>query len=69
MNPLATFLCAGQMLEHLGLGQAGADMERAIATVLAETSIRTPDLGGTSRTSEVTDAVISQLRGGKFTPQ
>ncbi len=61
VNPLATFLCAGQMLQHLGHDQAAADIERAIAAVLAETHIRTPDLGGKSRTSEVTDAVISFL--------
>src|SRR5579862_7245465 len=61
VNPLATFLCAGQMLQHLGHDQAAADIERAIAAVLAQTPIRTPDLGGKSRTSEVTDAVISFL--------
>jgi tartrate dehydrogenase/decarboxylase/D-malate dehydrogenase len=61
VNPLATFMCAGQMLEHLGHSQASADIERAIAAVLAETRIRTPDLGGTSNTTEVTDAVVARL--------
>jgi tartrate dehydrogenase/decarboxylase/D-malate dehydrogenase len=60
-NPLATFLCAGQMLQHLGHGEAAGAIECAIARVLAETPVRTPDLGGKSTTSEVTDAVISCL--------
>jgi len=61
VNPLATFLCTGQMLQHLGHAEAAGAIERAIARVLAETPVRTPDLGGNSTTSEVTDAVISRL--------
>lgn len=61
VNPLATFLCVEQMLDHLGHSAAAADIERAIAEVLAGTNARTPDLGGTSTTAEVTDAVIAHL--------
>lgn len=61
VNPLATFLCAGQMLEHLGHPEAALDIERSVAAMLAQTSVRTPDLGGSSKTGEVTDAVISHL--------
>ena len=61
VNPLATFLCAGQMLEHLGETAASADIERAIAKVLGAGKVRTPDLGGSSTTTAVTDAVISEL--------
>ena len=61
VNPLATFLCCGQMLEHLGEAAAARDLERAIARVLAETPVRTPDLGGTSSTDEVTDAIIAVI--------
>jgi tartrate dehydrogenase/decarboxylase/D-malate dehydrogenase len=61
VNPLATFLCAGQMLEHLGYPAAAVELEAAIQTVLAETNVRTPDLGGSSCTSEVTDAVVTRL--------
>lgn len=59
VNPLATFLCVEQMLEHLGETAAAADIERAVAGVLAEGRVRTPDLGGSSTTSEVTDAVVA----------
>ena len=61
VNPLATFLCVEQMLDHLGHPEAAADIERSIASVLSGTNIRTPDLGGTSKTSQVTDAVIAEL--------
>lgn len=61
VNPLATFLCCGQMLEHLGEAAATRDLERAIARVLAETPVRSPDLGGTSSTDEVTDAIIAVI--------
>jgi tartrate dehydrogenase/decarboxylase/D-malate dehydrogenase len=49
------------MLEHLGLEAAGRSVERAVASVLAEGAFRTPDLGGTSQTGEVTSAVIDRL--------
>jgi tartrate dehydrogenase/decarboxylase/D-malate dehydrogenase len=61
VNPLATFLCVEQMLEHLGHSAAAADIERSIAAVLADTGVRTPDLGGTNTTVQVTDAVIAHL--------
>jgi tartrate dehydrogenase/decarboxylase/D-malate dehydrogenase len=61
VNPLATFLCVEQMLQHLGHTDAAADIARAITSVLAETDVRTPDLGGTSSTAEMTDTVISHL--------
>jgi tartrate dehydrogenase/decarboxylase/D-malate dehydrogenase len=58
VNPLATFLCAAQMLEHLGVPAAAKEIEAAIAKVLAAGKVRTPDLGGQSKTAQVTDAVI-----------
>lgn len=58
VNPLATFLCSAQMLEHLGVPAAAKEIEAAIAKVLAGGKIRTPDLGGQSKTAQVTDAVI-----------
>ncbi|MES1257109.1 MAG: tartrate dehydrogenase [Acidobacteriota bacterium] len=61
VNPLATFLCAAQMLDHLGHPAAARDIERSIALTLATTGIRTPDLGGISKTNEVTDAVLAAL--------
>ena len=39
----------------------GISTNRAVAAVLAETDIRTPDLGGKSSTEEVTSAVLGKL--------
>ncbi len=62
VNPLATILCAAQMAEHLGMPDAAREIDGAVAKVLAEGSIRTPDLGGASTTAQVTDAVIAAMR-------
>jgi isocitrate/isopropylmalate dehydrogenase len=49
------------MLDHLGLSVAAQRMDAAIAGVLAEEKVRTPDLGGTSSTSEVAAAVLARV--------
>jgi tartrate dehydrogenase/decarboxylase/D-malate dehydrogenase len=61
VNPLAAILTAALMLEHLELPAAAREVEAAVAAVLAEGRVRTPDLGGTSRTEEVTAAVLEKL--------
>src|SRR5947209_2505386 len=61
VNQLASILSLGMMLDHLGLEQAGRSVERAVAGVLAAGKFRTPDLGGTSSTNEVTGAVIDRI--------
>jgi len=61
VNPLATILSGGMMLEHLGMVEAAASVEAAVAAVLADGKVRTPDLGGTSSTEEVTTAVLEKL--------
>ena len=60
-NPLATFLSAAMMLRH-GLDRAddATRIERAVDTVL-EDGLRTPDLGGTVGTGEMTAAVLAAL--------
>ncbi len=62
VNPLAAILSAGMLLDHLGLTDAGRAVERAVAGVLADGKARTADLGGTSSTREVTDAVLDRLQ-------
>ena len=49
------------MLDHLGHPEAAADVTDAIATVLAKTPLRTPDLGGTATTAEFTAGLIDLL--------
>ncbi len=61
VNPLATILSAGMMLDHLGMNEAARELEAAVAAVLAEGKVRTPDIGGRSSTEEVTEAVLEKL--------
>jgi len=61
VNPLAAILSAAMMLDHLGQEQAAQSINRAVAGVLAKKEIRTPDLGGTGKTAQVTDAVIDAM--------
>jgi tartrate dehydrogenase/decarboxylase/D-malate dehydrogenase len=61
-NPLGAIWTAAMLLDHLGFPEAAADVEQAIAAVLAKTEVRTPDLGGTARTEEFTKAVLEALR-------
>jgi tartrate dehydrogenase/decarboxylase/D-malate dehydrogenase len=49
------------MLDHLGMAEAGREVEAAVAAVLAEGEVRTPDLGGKSSTEEVGTAVLEKL--------
>lgn len=66
VNPLAAILSASMLLDHLGLD--GRRVERAVAAVLAEGMVRTPDLGGSSSTREVTDAVLEQMSKSFWPP-
>jgi tartrate dehydrogenase/decarboxylase/D-malate dehydrogenase len=59
-NPIGTFWSAVMMLEHLGEKQAAARLMTAIEQVTSQ-GIRTPDLGGTARTLDVTDAVCAAI--------
>jgi tartrate dehydrogenase/decarboxylase / D-malate dehydrogenase len=59
-NPIATFWTASMMLEHLGEAKAAARLMKAIEAVTAK-KIFTPDLGGSARTRDVTQALIAAL--------
>src|SRR5207237_246713 len=58
-NPLAAILSAGMLLDHLGLAKSAGALHQAVAAVLKASKPRTPDLGGTAKTSEVADAVLA----------
>jgi tartrate dehydrogenase/decarboxylase/D-malate dehydrogenase len=60
-NPIGTFWCGSMMLEHLGEKAAAARLMRAIERVTADSSLHTPDLGGTATTKQVTAAVCAAL--------
>jgi tartrate dehydrogenase/decarboxylase / D-malate dehydrogenase len=60
-NPLGAIWSAAMMLDHLGHPEAATRVTDAIATVLAKTPVRTPDLGGTATTEEFTNALLELL--------
>ncbi|MGE5644838.1 MAG: tartrate dehydrogenase [Acidobacteriota bacterium] len=64
-NPMAAILCSALMLDHLGEPGAARAIESAVAAVLAAASVRTPDLGGTSTSEQVGQAVINALERGQ----
>jgi len=59
-NPLATFLSAGMMLEHLGHPALNDELKAAVKDALSE-GVVTGELGGTHTMSEVTDFVLGRL--------
>jgi isocitrate dehydrogenase (NAD+) len=60
-NPMAMILTAGMMLRHLAEDEAAGRLERAVAAVLEDGGSLTPDMGGTSTTSRVADAVADRM--------
>jgi tartrate dehydrogenase/decarboxylase / D-malate dehydrogenase len=63
INPIAAIESIRMMLEHLGQIQAADDVQRAVMQILADATVRTPDLGGTSKTYEVGDEICRMLLG------
>jgi tartrate dehydrogenase/decarboxylase/D-malate dehydrogenase len=59
-NPIGTFWTAVMMLEHLGEKQAAARLMAAVEEVTAA-RVFTPDLGGSAKTQDVTDAVCAAI--------
>ncbi|HYU18593.1 MAG TPA: isocitrate/isopropylmalate family dehydrogenase, partial [Chloroflexota bacterium] len=60
-NPIATILAARMLLEHLGEQEAAERVEQAVAAVLAEGAIRTPDLGGDATMDALTEAIVARI--------
>ncbi len=56
-NPIAAIWAGAMMLDHLGHRDAHDAIVAAIEQVLAAGQVRTPDLGGTATTSDVTEAI------------
>lgn len=62
-NPIGAIGSAALMLEHLGLPDEAKSVQLAIEETTRQ-GVLTPDVGGTSSTSEVTRAVIDNLSLG-----
>jgi isocitrate dehydrogenase (NAD+) len=60
-NPIAMILSGAMMLRHLGERDGASAVERAVDAVLSGGEVRTPDLGGSSSTMTVADAIAAAL--------
>ncbi|MCH8236709.1 MAG: tartrate dehydrogenase [Proteobacteria bacterium] len=60
-NPIGQIWSAAMMLEHLGQDGAAAAIVRAIETVLKESDVKTPDLGGKASTEDMGKAIADAL--------
>jgi tartrate dehydrogenase/decarboxylase/D-malate dehydrogenase len=61
-NPIGTFWSSVLLLEHVGEPAAAKRLMHAIERVTGDPRCHTPDLGGTARTADVTEAVIEAIR-------
>jgi len=60
-NPIGEIWSAAMMLDHLGLEQAAAGIVAAIETVIRDSDVKTPDMGGKATTSELGQAIVDAL--------
>ncbi|MDP8955943.1 MAG: isocitrate/isopropylmalate dehydrogenase family protein [Actinomycetota bacterium] len=61
-NPIAMILSAAMMLTHLGETAAGSAIRASVADVLAESGVRTRDLGGSSTTMELAEEIAEATK-------
>lgn len=61
VNPIATILAAKMMLDWLGETEKAERIEKATASVIKEGKVRTYDMGGTSSTPEMANAIAQHL--------
>ena len=60
-NPIGQIWSGAMMLEHLGHADAAAAVLAAIERVLAESPVRTPDMGGDATTRDLGQAIVDAL--------
>ncbi|OGB98613.1 3-isopropylmalate dehydrogenase [candidate division KSB1 bacterium RBG_16_48_16] len=61
VNPIAMLLTVKLMLSYLGESELATALENSVASVIKEGRVRTYDMGGTSSTLEVAQAVAERL--------
>jgi len=60
-NPVATFLAAAMMLDHLNETESAERLRKAVLACIANNE-STPDLGGSLTTTQVTQKVIEKIK-------
>lgn len=61
VNPTALILSAAMMLDHLGEAEAARRVREAVRIVIQAGRVLTPDLGGSAKTSAMTNVMIDHL--------
>jgi isocitrate dehydrogenase (NAD+) len=61
-NPTALLQSGILMLRHIGEREAADRTETALLQVFEEGKVLTRDVGGTSKTAEFADAIISKMK-------
>ena len=61
VNPIAAILAAKMMLDWLGETDKAAQLEGAVAAVIAEGKVRTYDMGGNASTLDMARAIAEKL--------
>ena len=61
VNPIATILTVKMMLDWLGEAEKASRVELAVASVIADRSARTYDMGGTSSTLQMAEAIAMRI--------
>ena len=61
-NPIGAILSAAMLLDHVGRHSAARQVRRAVESTI-RAGLKTPDIGGTASTQQVTDAICA----GKYT--
>ncbi|KAH6561140.1 hypothetical protein BASA50_004077 [Batrachochytrium salamandrivorans] len=60
-NPTAMLMSSIHMLRHLGLDEQADRISSALLAVIKEGRVLTPDVGGSSTTTDFTNAIIAKL--------
>jgi tartrate dehydrogenase/decarboxylase/D-malate dehydrogenase len=60
-NPIGQIWSGAMMLRHLGVAEAADAVENAIAETLAQSEVRTPDIGGQATTKDMGAAIAAQV--------
>src|SRR6202158_1815784 len=60
-NPIGQIWSGAMMLRHLGIPDAADAVEDAIAAILAQAKVCTPDIGGNATTRDLGAAIASQV--------
>lgn len=61
VNPIAILNASVDMLEHLGFRQHAHIIERAIEKTICMDELQTPDIGGTSSTSDLIESIQNNM--------